>query len=367
MRVAVVHDWLLGMRGGEKVLEALLKLLPHAEIFTLLVDRSRISHTLAEQTIHTSWLQSLPGILHYYRKLLPWMPGAIERFNLTGFDLIISSSHCVAKGVNVPAGVPHLCYCHTPMRYAWDLKELYLEQLSPWLRGWARRELNKLQAWDARTAGRVTQFIANGKTVQQRIKLAYQCDSIVIHPPVDTEFYQRQPAKLREDFYLVVSAMAPNKRIDLAIAACLKLNRRLVIIGTGEEERRLRSQANDLVTFVGWATNELIRDHYQRCRALLFPGEEDFGIVPLEAQACGTPVIAFGVGGATETVCPLGQDPEPTGVWFMEPDPNSLTQAILSFENAEIQAQDCRNQAEKFGAWVFEKKMRDVLAVYLNT
>ncbi|MFT3880537.1 MAG: glycosyltransferase [Gemmatales bacterium] len=362
MRVALVHDWLTGMRGGEKVLEALCGMYPQAEIFTLLADRDALSPTLSAMKIHTSWMQKLPGVKRYYRKLLPWMPGAIERFDLTGFDLVISSSHCVAKGVKVPAGVPHLCYCHTPMRYAWHLRDLYLEKVPALARSWARSQLDQLREWDRTTASRVTQFIANGKTVQQRIKEAYGRDSIIIHPPVDVEFYVPASEVKREDYYLVVSALAPNKRTDLAIGACQKLGRRSVIIGTGEEEPKLRRLAGTETTFLGWASNETIRDHLQRCRALLFPGEEDFGIVPVEAQACGAVVIAYGVGGATETVVPLGL-PNPTGVWFMEPSVDSVAAAMQRFENerAGIRSEVCRGNVEQYGVERFRAQMVEVI------
>lgn len=362
MRVALVHDWLTGMRGGEKVLEALCGMYPQAEVFTLLADRSALSPTLAAMKIHTSWMQNLPGVKGYYRKLLPWMPGAIERFDLTGFDLVISSSHCVAKGVRVPVGVPHLCYCHTPMRYAWHLRDLYLEKVPAVARSWARGQLDRLREWDRVTASRVTQFIANGKTVQQRIREAYGRESIVIHPPVDVEFYVPASDVKREDYYLVVSALAPNKRTDLAIGACQKMGRRLVIIGTGEEERRLRFLAGSETTFLGWASNETIREHLQRCRALLFPGEEDFGIVPVEAQACGTAVIAYSIGGATETVVPLG-GANPTGVWFAEPSVDSLAAAMQRYETEGflIRPEVCRASAEQFGVERFRGQMKQAV------
>lgn len=351
------------MRGGEKVLEALCGMYPQAEILTLLADRSALSPTLVAMKLHTSWMQKLPGVKGYYRKLLPWMPGAIERFDLTGFDLVISSSHCVAKGGKVPAGIPHLCYCHTPMRYAWHLRDLYLEKVPAVARSWAKSQLDWLREWDRSTASRVTQFIANGKTVQQRIKEAYGRESIVIHPPVDVDFYVPAPEVKREDYYLVVSALAPNKRTDLAIGACQKLGRRLVVVGTGEEERRLRLLAGSDTTFLGWASNETIRDHLQCCRALLFPGEEDFGIVPVEAQACGTAVIAYGVGGATETVVPL-REASPTGVWFMESSVDSLVAAMQRFENdgAGIRSEVCRANAEQYGAERFRVQMEQVVA-----
>ncbi|HQR08907.1 MAG TPA: glycosyltransferase [Gemmatales bacterium] len=367
MRVALVHDWLTGMRGGEKVLEALCGIYPQAEVFTLLADSKALSPTLSAMQIHTSWMQNLPGVKQYYRKLLPWMPGAIERFNLTGFDLVISSSHCVAKGVKAPAGVPHLCYCHTPMRYAWHLRELYLEKVPAVARSWARSQLDRLREWDRTTSSRVTQFIANGKTVQQRIKEVYGRESIVIHPPVDVDFYVPDPSIKREDYYLVVSALAPNKRTDLAIGACQKLGRRLVIIGTGEEERKLSRLAGTETTFLGWATNETVRDHLQRCRALLFSGEEDFGIVPIEAQACGTSVIVYGVGGATETVVPLGEA-KPTGVWFGEARIDSLAAAMQRFETegSAIRSETCRANAEQYGAERFRTSMEQAISSCLK-
>lgn len=368
MRVALIHDWLLGQRGGEKVLSAIAQLFPKAELFTLLADRRTLTPELTALKLHTSWLQKLPGVRRYYRKLLPWMPGAVEGFDLSAFDLVISSSHCVAKGVRVPQGVPHLCYCHTPMRYAWHLQDLYVQRVPAMARGWVKSELMKLREWDRRTSERVTQFIANGKTVQRRIQEAYGRGSVVIHPPVDTGFYVPDSMVKREDYYLVVSALAPNKRIDLAINACQEMKRGLVIIGSGEEEGRLRRLARGETTMLGWCSNETIRHHLQRCRALLFPGEEDFGMVPIEAQACGAAVIAYGVGGATETVMPLGQG-NPTGVWFMEPTVSSLIEAMKQFEleSQSIQPTVCRANAEQFSSERFANSMRELVNRCLGT
>lgn len=368
MRVALVHDWLLGMRGGEKVLAAIAGLYPQAEIYTLLAD-VRSMPVFQKHRLHTSWLQYLPGVKSYYRKLLPWMPGAIERFRLDGFDLVISSSHCVAKGVKVPEGIPHICYCHTPMRYAWDLQDLYLERVPKALQGWARHELQKLQQWDRETSNRVTHFIANGRTVQDRIKNAYGRESEIIHPPVDTEFYDLDRTVKREDYYLVVSALAPNKRIELAIAACQQLKRKLVIIGTGSESKRLQQLAGSETQFLGWATNETIHQHLQQCQALLFPGEEDFGIVPVEANACGCPVIAYGVGGATETIRPLGRVDDPTGVWFDQPTTASLVEAIQLFERqrGDIDPEVCRRSVERFSQARFVKEFSAYCTTVLNS
>lgn len=356
------------MRGGEKVLAAIASLYPQAELYTLLADVSSMP-VFQKHQVHTSWLQYLPGVKSYYRKLLPWMPAAIERFQLEGFDLVISSSHCVAKGVKVSKGIPHICYCHTPMRYAWDLQDLYLERVPKVLRGWARRELQKLQQWDRACSTRVTHFIANGRTVQDRIRNAYGRESEVIHPPVDTEFYQLDSDVKREEYYLVVSALAPNKRIELAIAACQQLKRRLVIIGTGSEAKRLQQLAGSEVQFLGWATNETIRQHLQQCQALLFPGEEDFGIVPVEANACGCPVIAYGVGGATETIRPLGRADYPTGIWFDQPTTASLVDAILQFERQrhEILPEVCRNSAVRYSVPRFMKDIAAYCTTVLNS
>lgn len=367
MRVALIHDWLLGMRGGEKVLDALAQMYPQAELYTLLADRNAMTPALAKLKLHTSWLQKLPGVKRYYRNLLPWMPRAIQRFDLSGFDLVISSSHCVAKGVKVPAGVPHLCYCHTPMRYAWHLQELYLERVPKLLRPLTQSQLMKLREWDRKTAQGVTQFIANGRTVQQRIKEAYGRGSTIIHPPVDTVFYGPNSSVKREEYYLVVSALAPNKRVDLAIQACQRIGRRLVVIGSGEESARLRRLSGSETTLLGWCSDKTIREHLQHCRALLFPGEEDFGMVPLEAQACGTAVIAYGVGGATETVVALGEN-EPTGVWFDEPSVPSLVTAIERFETTgeSIHPSFCRTNAEQYGTERFVKLMREAIHQLMN-
>lgn len=366
LRVALVHDWFLGLRGGEKVLDALAQLYPDAELFTLLADSRVMTPTLAKMKLHTSWLQKLPGVKGYYRKLLPWMPGAIEQFDLHGFDLVISSSHCVSKGVKVPEGVPHVCYCHTPMRYAWHMREIYLEGIPKLLRPWARSVLDKLRDWDCATAQKVTQFVSNGRTVQQRIKEDYGLESVIVHPPVDTGFYVLDERVEREDYYLIVSALAPNKRVDLAIAACQQLGRKLVVIGSGEQSIKLRKMAGAETTFLGWCSDEVIREHYQRCQALLFPGVEDFGIVPIEAQACGAAVIAYGEGGATETVVPMEQE-RPTGIWFETASAQALADAIKLYEASKVrvQAKDCRENAMLYGKEQFLLNMKDVLMPHL--
>jgi glycosyltransferase involved in cell wall biosynthesis len=330
LRVALVHDWLTGMRGGEKVLEVFCRRWPGAPLFTVLHRRGSVSAGIEDRRVRTSLLQCLPGVHRYYRYLLPFMPRAV-RWPMPPCDLVLSVSHCVAKSVQPPPGVPHVCYCLTPMRYAWHLRRSY-----GWrgIKGWiADQLLDRLRDWDQETASNVTHFIAISRAVAQRIRDCYGRDSAVIHPPVDTTFYSTA-AVPREDFYLLLSAFAPYKRLDLAIEACNRLRRPLIVIGSGQDEKKLRRLAGPTVRLLGWQSDESIRNHLRRCRALLFPGEEDFGIVPVEAQACGTPVIAYGCGGILDTVIPLGSSNAPTGVFFEEQTGDAMVAAIEEFERS---------------------------------
>jgi glycosyltransferase involved in cell wall biosynthesis len=364
-RVVLVHDWLTGMRGGEKVLEVMCRRWPRAALFTLLHRRGSVSRAIEDLGPRPSFLQRLPQVHRYYRYLLPLMPLA-ARWRLPPCDLVVSSSHCVAKAAQAPAGVPHICYCHTPMRYAWHMRAAYFDGGTLGLKARLLESLlARLRDWDRRTSERVSHFIANSRVVQRRIRECYGRASTVIYPPVDTDYYT--PAAVpRADYYLVVSAFAPYKRLDLALAACKRLRRRLVVIGTGQEERRLRALAGPGVEFLGWQPAEAIRQHLRRCRALLFPGEEDFGIVPVEAMACGAPVIAFGQGGATETVVPLGK-PDPTGLWFEEQTVPGLIEAIERFETrrGEFNPLAARRQALKFNQRRFERELFDFVAEVL--
>ena len=357
-RVVLVHDWLTGMRGGEKCLEVLCRHWPTAQLFTLLHNMGSVSSDIERLRPRTSFLQRLPYARRYYRHLLPLMPYAVN-WRLPACDLVLSLSHCVAKAVRPPAGTPHICYCFTPMRYAWHMREAYFGNRFGSLKALLiDRLLSRIREWDRRTSERVSHFVAISRTVQERIKECYDRDSIVIHPPVDTDFYT--PSFIpRDDYYLVISAFAPYKRIDLAITACAKLGRRLVIIGNGQDSARLRASAGPDVLFLGWQPNEVIRDYLRGCRALLFPGEEDFGIVPVEANACGTPVIAFGKGGATETILPLDRSSNPSGVWFMEQTVDSLIDAMQRFEEAEeaFCPHSIRKQSLNFDRQRFESRI----------
>lgn len=352
LRPILVHDWLTGMRGGEKVLDVLCRRWPCAPLYTVLHRPGSVSAAIERRPVQTSFLQRLPGVHRYYRYLLPLMPAAV-RWRIPACDLVFSISHCVAKAVQPPFGVPHVCYCLTPMRYAWHLKDAYFGGRGP--RQWIiDRLLARLRAWDQRTAERVTHFVAISEVVRRRIRECYGRDSAMIYPPVDTDYYCPAPLP-RADYYLILSAFAPYKRLDLALQACRSLNRRLVVIGSGQDEANLRRLAGPNTQFLGWQPDDAVRDHLRRCRALLFPGEEDFGIVPVEAQACGTPVIAFSSGGATETVVPLGRDAAPTGVWFDEQTPECLANAIEHFESeqgvfdsAELRRHALRFRTERF-------------------
>jgi glycosyltransferase involved in cell wall biosynthesis len=361
LRVALVHDWLTGMRGGEKCLEVLCQAFPQATLYTLIHRQGSTSPAIESMAIRSSPLQHVPGVFRYYRHLLPLMPMAADSWKLKNVDLVVSLSHCVAKSVQPPPGVPHVCYCFTPMRYAWQGRDAYLESWSdrPFRRALARTLLDRLRDWDRSTARRVTQFVAISETIRERIAVSYHRDSRVIPPPVDTEFYAPAPQPVaREEFYLVVSALVPYKRIDHAVEACSRLGRRLVVIGAGPERARLEAIAGPSVKFLGWQPDEVIRDHYRRCRALLFPGEEDFGIVPVEAMACGSPVIALGRGGAAETV------DDAVGRLYGEPGSAALEAAIDAWE-----AEDCphdpiraRRRAEAFALPVFRDRILGLLA-----
>lgn len=353
-RVVLIHDWLTGMRGGEKVLEFFCRRWPEAPLYTLLHRRGSVSSTIADRPLYTTWLDWLPRVHRYYRYLLPLMPRAV-RWMLPECDLVLSTSHCVAKGVSPPPGTPHVCYCLTPMRYAWHMRRQY-----GWrgLKGWAADKLlDRLREWDRRTAAKVTHFVAISRAVQTRIRECYGRDSVVIFPPVDTEYYCPAPLP-RENYYLAMSAFAPYKRFDLAIEACNRLKRRLVVIGSGQDEKRLRALAGPTIQFLGWQPDETVRDHLRRCQALLFPGEEDFGIVPVEAQACGTPVIAFGRGGALDTVRPLGE-PQPTGLFFAEQTMTCVAEAIEQFERRrdDFDGDVLRRHALNFAQRRFEREV----------
>jgi glycosyltransferase involved in cell wall biosynthesis len=343
MKIALVHDWLTGMRGGEKVLEAICQRFPGVPIYTLLHVPGSVSPEIEAHPIHTSFIQKLPGAQTRYQRYLPLFPSAIERFDLRGYDLIVSTSHCVAKGVIPHPGSVHLCYCHTPMRYVWSAYEEYFgEGRHPAPLSWFLPLMaTYLRQWDVISNPRVDGFAANSAHVRKRIERYYGRKARVIHPPCDVDFYT--PGGNREDFYLIVTALVPYKRVELVLEAMRRVPRPLVIVGDGVERERLEAMAPPGVVFRAWTEPEDLRDLYRRCRALIFPGEEDFGIVPVEAQACGAPVVGLGRGGLLETV----RDGT-SGVFFTDPTPEALLDALARFEERLFDGAAIRQGALRF-------------------
>ena len=358
MRVALVHDWLTGMRGGEKVLEGLCELHPTADIFTLLHNRGSVSPGIESHRIETSFVQWLPFARTKYRSYLPLFPMAIEQFDLDPYELVISSSHCAAKAVVVPGRARHISYCHSPMRYAWDQFDVYF---GPARKGAAasrwfyRPVLSRLARWDAATAGRVDRFVANSAHVAGRIRRYYNRVATVVHPPVDTDFFH--PADVAPDrHFLIVSALVPYKRVEIAIEACARIGAPLRIVGDGPERERLERAAGRDVEFLGKVSDGEIRDEYRRAAAVILPGEEDFGIVPIEAQACGRPVVALGRGGALETVID-----GTTGVLFDQPTAADLAGALERVSRTRFDEGAIRAHAEQFSRPRHLAQMREVI------
>jgi glycosyltransferase involved in cell wall biosynthesis len=367
MRVAFVHDWLTGMRGGERCLEALCEVYPGADLFTLLHVPGSVTPIIEGRRIVTSFIQNLPGAATRYRSYLPLFPAAVATFDLSGYDLVLSLSHAVAKGVRVPGGGTHICYCFTPMRYVWDLYDDYFGARAPWpVRTLMPPVAAALRHWDRATSGRVHHFVAISRFIEDRIRRAYGRASDVIYPPVDVARFRL--ADKPGDFYLVVSALTPYKRVDLAIDAAERLGRRLIVAGTGPEMQRLRQRAGRFTEFVGWRSDAEVAELYERCRAIIFPSLEDFGIVPLEAMASGKPVIAFGRGGALETVVPPGGDEPPTGVLFEEQSADSVAAAIQTFEREGdvFDPKALRRHAERFDRPLFKERMAAYVTAQLD-
>jgi glycosyltransferase involved in cell wall biosynthesis len=366
-RVALVHDWLTGMRGGERCLEVFCELFPDADLFTLLHVPGSVSPLIEQRRIVTSFVERLPAAATRYRHYLPLFPSAAERFDLTGYDLVLSSSHCVAKGVRPAAGARHVCYCFTPMRYVWDLYDDYFGGAGVLTRVATGLVAARLRRWDRATSDRVNDFVAISHHIADRIRRCYGRSADVIYPPVDVERFT--VADLADgEFYLVVSALAPYKRLDLAVQAVTRLGRRLIVVGTGPEERRLRALAGPTVEFVGWRSDVEVAELYRRCHALLFPGVEDFGITPLEAMAAGRPVVAFGAGGALETVVGLDEsEAAPTGVFFGEQTVDALVAALVRFEAARDRfvPKALRARAETFDRARFKQRIAEYLAARL--
>lgn len=355
----LTHHWLVRRRGGEAVLSALCELLPDAPIHTLVHDPAGVGDGWPQ--VHTSFLQNIPGARRHYPKLLPLMPLAARRMRLPKVDLVVCSDAALAKAMTPHADSKVVCYCHSPMRYAWEpaIAADYARALPPGLRLAFRVTAARVRKADRRAAPRVDQFVANSKHVAERIRRCYERDSVVVHPPVDLP---PEPATTpRESFYLCLGQHVPYKRLDLAVDACRKLGRRLVVIGDGPGLRHIDPQRDLHVQTLGWQSRDVIEDHLRRAAALIFPGEEDFGIVPVEAMAQGCPVIAYAVGGATETVIP-----DRTGVWFEEQTVDSLADALRRVERMTFDARAMHAHTQQFSRERFLREMRDVLNSVLH-
>jgi glycosyltransferase involved in cell wall biosynthesis len=358
MRLALVHDWLTGMRGGERALEVLCERFPDAEIFTLVHVRGAVSPTIERLPIHTSFVQRLPMVARYYRHYLPLFPSAVERFNLDRFDFVLSLSHCCVKSVIRSAEARHVCYCLTPMRYAWDQFDAYFGPARLGRVGSAlmRPVMAKMARWDRDTAPRVDRYVAISHYVAGRIARYYNREATVVYPPVNTRFFSPDGSS-PERFALLVSALVPYKRIELAIEACQRAHLPLKIVGDGPERATLQRAAGNGTMFFGRRSDEEIRDLYRRASVVLLPGEEDFGIAPLEAQACGRPVVALGRGGALETIVP-----EQTGVLVSEPTAEAFADAVARAVDRRFDAEAIRRHAERFSRERFGDEMQALVS-----
>jgi glycosyltransferase involved in cell wall biosynthesis len=355
-RVAVVHEWLTIPGGSEKVVLAILKLLPHAELYTSVYDPEPWPPAITTRPVHTSFLDRVPGAHRHYTRLVPLMDLAMRSFDLSGYDLVVSSNHASAKNVRTPSGAPHICYCHTPMRYAWDGSFLEGERLGPIARSLAPAGTAWLRWVDRARAQSPDVLIANSTHVAARIRECWNRDSTVIHPPVDVERFLQVPRN-PADAYLLFGRLVPYKRADIAISACERLGRTLVVAGDGRDLGRLRSMASSRIEFLGHIPDAEVPALFSRARALLFPGVEDFGLVPVEAQAAGVPVIAAGAGGVMDSIV----DGE-TGVLYDPPTVDGLCAAIERFESLAVDEQVIRHNAIRFAPGRFTSEFMALLA-----
>jgi glycosyltransferase involved in cell wall biosynthesis len=367
MRVAIVHHWFISLAGGERVVDTIASIFPTADVFTLFLDQQKLPPRLYRHKITTSFLDRTPGARRAHRHFLGLYPLAVEMLDLSGYDLVITSDSGPMKGVITDPNATHICYCHSPMRYLWDGHSAYLRQMSPLTKTIFGLVSHYVRNWDYAAAQRVDHFIANSKYVAGRIRKYYRRDSTVIHPPINTA--QAFLASKPEDYYLAVGRLVPYKRTDILIDACTKLDRKLVIVGDGPEMKRLQKRSARNVEFLGEVDEARLRNIYAECRALLFAADEDFGMVPLEAQSYGRPVIAFGKGGSLETVVgheQIGRENSQemdgiTGIFFDEQTADSLAQAIASFEACEenFVPEQIQFHARKFDTTVFVERLRN--------
>lgn len=357
MRVAIIHYWLVGMRGGEKVLEALCDIFPTADIYTHVYDPGAISDKIKKHRIETTFIGRLPYARKMYKRYLPLMPMALEQIDLGAYDLVISSESGPAKGIIPASPALHLCYCHSPMRYVWNMYNRYYDSSGPMTRLMMPPMAHYLRTWDVATANRVDDFVANSATVAQRIRSYYRRDASIIYPPVDTTAFRPVPMSEVEDYYLMVGELVSYKRPDLAVEAFNRMKAKLVVIGGGEMLDRLKRIAGPTVSIQGAQPFHVLKHCYARCKGLIFPGEEDFGIVPVEAMASGRPVIAFGRGGATETVVN-----NKTGVFFHVQTTEALIDAVERLERQDFNPADAVSRAAEFRRDVFVDRFRTFVA-----
>jgi len=357
MKVVLLHDWLTGFRGGERVLEAFCEMFPDAPLYTLIHRPGSTSRIIEDRKITASFLNHIPGIHKHYRKFLPLFPKAAESLKIVeDADLVLSSSHCVIKGVQKPAGAKHISYIHSPMRYLYDQYESYFGKGAPFYqRMGAKVFKNYLVNWDLASNKNIDYAIGNSEFVRQRIKKYYAIDCSVIHPFVDLKDFTPMPSQ-KEDFYLMVSAFAPNKRVDLAIQAFNKMGKTLKIIGSGQQETRLREMANKNIHFLGNLSRQEVIHDFIHAKAFIFPGVEDFGITPLESLAAGTPVIAYKIGGVLETL------DDSVAQFFTQPDVQSLITAVETFEGREFNREDLLARAQKFSKEKFKENIQNAIA-----
>jgi len=360
LRVAIIHYWFVGRAGGERVVEALAELFPHADLFALVADRAKLAPVLQDRRLRTSFLQRIPGATRFHRHLLFLQPLALEQFDLSGYDLVISSESGPAKGVITSPKTCHICYCHSPMRYVWDMYPQYRRSMNPLVAAVFALAAHYVRLWDYASAQRVDYFVANSQFVASRIRKFYGRESTVIYPPVQAVGASvRGPAG---DYYLTVGRLVDYKRFDLAVAACTELGRELRVIGSGPEYKALARMAGPTVKLLGSVSDVELRENLAGCRALLFPGEEDFGIAPVEAQSFGRPAIVYASGGVLETVRGVfkGQSgvDAPTGVFFSQQTKESLAEAILSFEmrRGEFLPESIRAHSLQFDSEIFKRR-----------
>ena len=370
LRVAIVHYWFVGRAGGERVVEALAEIFPQADLFSLVADRSILAPILQNRKLQTSFLQRIPGAKKFHRHFLFLQPLALEQFDLSDYDLVISSESGPAKGVLTSPKTCHICYCHSPMRYIWDMYPEYRRAMKFPVGAVFSLTAHYVRLWDFASASRVDYFVANSRFIAARIRKYYGRDSTVIHPPVEAAVgtVSGQPG----EYYLAIGRLVDYKRFDLAIAACTTLGRKLKIIGVGPSEKALRRLAGPTVEFLGPVSDTELRKNLAGCRALLFPGEEDFGIVPVEAQSFGKPVIAYGSGGVLETVRGVfpneAELQNPTGVFFTDGSVSGLTKAVLEFESMEreFRPEIIRQHSLQFDSAIFKRRISDFVASALK-